>query len=41
MLQEITFYNPEFPKYSVLEQMPLANSKVKENRIIYLTTFYH
>jgi len=32
-----TFYNPEFPKYSVLEQMPLANSKVKENRIIYLT----
>ena len=32
-----TLYNPDFPKYSVLEQMPLANSKVKKNRKIYLT----
>ena len=32
-----TFYNPDFPKHSVLEQMPLANSKVKKNRKIYLT----
>ena len=32
-----TFYNPSFAKQSVLEQTPLANSKVKKNRTIYLT----
>ncbi|QNJ98182.1 serine/threonine protein kinase [Constantimarinum furrinae] len=29
-------YNPEFPKYSVIEQIPKAGSFVKENRKIYL-----
>lgn len=30
-------YNPEFPKYSVIEQIPKAGEYVKENRKIYLT----
>jgi len=30
-------YNPDFPKYSVLEQIPQAGKYVKENRKIYLT----
>jgi beta-lactam-binding protein with PASTA domain len=29
-------YNPEFPKYSVIEQIPKAGSFVKEDRKIYL-----
>ena len=30
-------YNPNFPKYSVIEQIPEAGEFVKENRKIYLT----
>ncbi len=30
-------YNPDYPKYSVIEQIPTAGSKVKENRKIYIT----
>lgn len=30
-------YNPDFPKYSVIEQIPAADQKVKENRKIYVT----
>lgn len=30
-------YNPNFPKYSVIQQNPKAGEKVKKNRKIYLT----
>jgi len=30
-------YNPDFPKYSVIDQIPRAGEFVKENRKIYLT----
>jgi eukaryotic-like serine/threonine-protein kinase len=30
-------YNPDFPKYSVIEQIPAAGQKVKESRKIYIT----
>ncbi len=30
-------YNPDYPKYSVIEQIPKAGEFVKENRKIYLT----
>ncbi|PZD78309.1 PASTA domain-containing protein [Mesonia sp. K7] len=30
-------YNPDYPKYSVIEQSPKAGDFVKENRMIYLT----
>ena len=30
-------FNPEFPKYSVIEQIPNAGKYVKENRKIYIT----
>ena len=30
-------YNPEYPKFSVLDQMPKSNTQVKKNRKIYLT----
>lgn len=30
-------YNPEYPRYSVIEQLPKAGKFVKENRKIYLT----
>ncbi len=30
-------YNPDFPKYSVIEQLPRAGEYVKEKRKIYLT----
>lgn len=30
-------YNPEYPRYSVIEQIPKAGNFVKENRKIYLT----
>jgi beta-lactam-binding protein with PASTA domain len=30
-------FNPNFPKYSVIEQIPEAGEFVKENRKIYLT----
>ena len=36
-ITDSTFYNPDFPKYTVLSHFPTANSKVKKNRKIYLT----
>ena len=30
-------YNPDYPKYSVIEQLPKAGEYVKENRKIYIT----
>ena len=30
-------YNPNYPRFSVIEQLPEAGSLVKENRKIYLT----
>lgn len=30
-------YNPNYPKYSVIEQIPAAGNLVKENRKIYIT----
>lgn len=32
-----TNYNPEYPRFSILDQNPLAGSKVKTNRKIYFT----
>ena len=37
VIQDSANYNPNYPKYSVIEQQPLAGSQVKENRKIYLT----
>ena len=36
-VQDSANFNPKYPKYSVIEQYPLAGSQVKENRKIYLT----
>ncbi|WP_298536241.1 PASTA domain-containing protein [uncultured Algibacter sp.] len=36
-IQDSANYNPDYPKFSVIEQEPLAGSKVKENRKIYIT----
>lgn len=36
-LLDSTNYNPEYPKRSVIEQLPAAGSKVKEDRKIYVT----
>ncbi|MEP2936962.1 MAG: PASTA domain-containing protein [Gilvibacter sp.] len=36
-LLDSTNYNPEYPKRSVIEQLPAAGSFVKEDRKIYLT----
>lgn len=36
-VQDSANYNPDYPKYSVIEQEPPAGSKVKEDRKIYLT----
>ena len=36
-VSDSAFFNPDFPKFSVLEQIPDASSKVKKNRKIYLT----
>lgn len=36
-ITEDSSYSPEFPPLTVLKQFPLPNSKVKENRKIYLT----
>ena len=33
-----SFYNEEFDKNTVIEQIPIANKEVKRNRKIYLTT---
>lgn len=30
-------YNPDFPRFSIIEQNPLAGAKVKKNRKIYVT----
>ncbi|GGW71821.1 PASTA domain-containing protein [Winogradskyella epiphytica] len=35
-IQDSANYNPKYPKYSVIEQNPIAGSHVKENRKIYL-----
>ncbi|WP_458627433.1 PASTA domain-containing protein [Winogradskyella sp. PC D3.3] len=35
-IQDSANYNPKYPKYSVIEQNPIAGSEVKENRKIYL-----
>ncbi len=35
-IQDSANYNPDYPKYSVIEQNPLAGSQVKENRKVYL-----
>ena len=36
-VQDSSNYNPNYPKYSVIEQNPEAGAKVKENRKIYIT----
>ena len=36
-IQDSANYNPDYPKYSVIEQDPVAGAQVKENRKIYLT----
>ncbi len=36
-IQDSANFNPDYPKYSVIEQYPLAGTQVKENRKIYLT----
>lgn len=35
-LQDSANYNPNYPKYSVIDQTPAAGEQVKENRKIYL-----
>jgi len=37
VLQDSANYNPDYPKYAVIDQEPKANAQVKENRKIYLT----
>lgn len=37
VIQDSANYNPNYPKYSVIEQQPVSGSQVKENRKIYLT----
>lgn len=36
-IQDSANFNPKYPKYSVIEQYPLAGTEVKEDRKIYLT----
>ena len=36
-IQDSANYNPNYPKFSVIDQDPKPGSKVKENRKIYLT----
>lgn len=36
-VQDSANFNPDYPKYSVIEQNPPAGNKVKENRKIYVT----
>lgn len=36
-IQDSANYNPNYPKFSVIEQEPLAGTKVKEDRKIYIT----
>ncbi|RIA08917.1 PASTA domain-containing protein [Flavobacteriaceae bacterium MAR_2010_72] len=35
-IQDSANYNPKYPKFSVIEQYPLAGAKVKEDRKIYV-----
>ncbi|WP_296385305.1 PASTA domain-containing protein [Winogradskyella sp.] len=35
-IQDSANFNPKYPKYSVIEQSPIAGAQVKENRKIYL-----
>lgn len=35
-IQDSANYNPKYPKYSVIEQYPLAGAQVKEDRKIYV-----
>lgn len=35
-LQDSANFNPKYPRFSVIEQNPVAGAKVKENRKIYL-----
>lgn len=37
VVQDSANYNPNYPKYAVIEQFPTPNTLVKENRKIYLT----
>ena len=37
VVQDSANYNPNYPRFSVIEQLPEAGSMVKENRKIYLT----
>ena len=37
VVQDSANYNPNYPRFSVIEQLPEAGSLVKENRKIYLT----
>ncbi|WP_347922373.1 PASTA domain-containing protein [Pontimicrobium sp. SW4] len=37
VVQDSANYNPNYPKYSVIDQQPAAGTLVKENRKIYLT----
>ena len=36
IILDSALYNPDYPKFSVLEQLPKSNSQVKKNRKIYL-----
>ncbi|MFV9552015.1 PASTA domain-containing protein [Algibacter sp. PT7-4] len=36
-IQDSANYNPDYPKFSVIEQEPLAGTQVKDGRKIYLT----
>ncbi|MBC3757378.1 PASTA domain-containing protein [Hyunsoonleella sp. SJ7] len=36
-IQDSANFNPDYPKFSVIEQEPVAGTKVKEDRKIYLT----
>ncbi|TXG34766.1 PASTA domain-containing protein [Seonamhaeicola maritimus] len=36
-IQDSANFNPNYPKFAVIEQEPLAGTQVKENRKIYLT----
>lgn len=36
-VQDSANYNPDYPKFSVIEQEPVAGAKVKKNRKIYIT----
>lgn len=37
VILDSALYNPDYPKFSILEQLPKSNSQVKKNRKIYLT----